>query len=206
MDIAGLIGILALIVAAFNSAHTWWIAIIGFIVAFIVSDYTIAPMGIFFLVSSIVGWWLWLKGNHGSKLPVRRMSSRARQITAGLGIVVAIGYVLLYQYTNQYVVVGQAAIYILTMMGQLLLMRRMLETWVFWLIINLINAALFFTHGLNFSTLYYGFQVAICLFGLWYWHRKLESKVLPHPSTINNVNENRLVAGKFFGSPGKKNH
>ena len=57
--------------------------------------------------------------------------------------------------------------------AQLLLMKRRIETWWFWLIVNTIAVPLYASRELMLTSMVYvGFWINAC-YGLWRWHREL---------------------------------
>ena len=65
----------SIILAGRNSVHTWWTGILGcalfgvlFFSARLYADVTLQS---FFIVTSICGWWGWMRGDRGAALPVR---------------------------------------------------------------------------------------------------------------------------------------
>jgi nicotinamide mononucleotide transporter len=181
---ANAITTLSIIAAARNSVHTWWLGIIGcvlFVIVFVgVQLYADATLQIFFIGSSAAGWWLWLKGNRGDTLPVRRITRRALAVMIAAGIVVAIGYgALLHRYTNAYAPFIDSAVLVLSVIAQLLLMRRMLETWMFWIVVDLIAVPLFFVREIYLTSFLYAFYLVNAFYGFWRWRRELESGTPP---------------------------
>jgi nicotinamide mononucleotide transporter len=67
---------LAIFLAGRNSIHTWWLGIIGcglfgalFYDSQLYADFTLQG---FFIITSIIGWYRWAKGDAGDTLPITR--------------------------------------------------------------------------------------------------------------------------------------
>ena len=66
----------SILLASRNSIHTWWTGIVGcalFVVVFQSSQlYADVALQLFFVATSVLGWRLWLRGDHGRPLAQRR--------------------------------------------------------------------------------------------------------------------------------------
>jgi nicotinamide mononucleotide transporter len=63
---------------------------------------------------------------------------------AGIGVLATAGYGLMLQaYTNAYAPFIDSAVLMFSIVAQLLLMGRRLETWPFWLLVNTISVPLY---------------------------------------------------------------
>lgn len=61
----------------------------------------------------------------------------------------------------------------LSVAAQLLLMRRRLETWYFWFIVNTLSVPLFASRELYLTSLVYGIFWVNAIFGLLSWRREM---------------------------------
>lgn len=169
----------SILLAARNSVHTWWTGIIGcalFAILFWRHQlYAEVVLQGFFIATSGYGWWHWLHGKGGSELPVQRAS---RMLLAGLGasaVLVAAGYgFLLQRFTDAYAPFADATVLMFSVLAQLLLMKRRLETWAFWLVVNTIAVPLFATRGLHLTAGLYAAYWFNAWYGAWRWRRELE--------------------------------
>ena len=150
----------SILLAALNSVHTWWVGIVGCLlfswVFFSTQLYADVTLQLFFIVTSALGWWQWLRGNRGGQLPVRRTRVPALSAMLALGVAVAAGYGwLLHRFTNAFAPFLDSLILAFSILGQLLLMRRRYESWWCWLLVNSVAVPLYFWRGLNLTALLY---------------------------------------------------
>ena len=150
----------SILLATFNSSHTWWTGIVGcllFCWVFLQSRlYADATLQIFFVVTSAVGWWNWLRGDGGAPLQVRHTHLRMIGACLAIAVVVALAYGrLLHTYTNAYAPLADATVLALSVLAQLLLMARRYESWWFWLAANSIAIPLFVLRGLSLTAILY---------------------------------------------------
>src|SRR5438874_9236391 len=64
----------AIVLAGRNNVHTWWTGMLGcalFGLLFARNRlYADVALQVFFVATSLLGWWKWLRGQHGQPLPV----------------------------------------------------------------------------------------------------------------------------------------
>jgi nicotinamide mononucleotide transporter len=170
----------AIVLAGRNSVHTWWTGIVGctlFALLFAQSRlYADVLLQLFFIASGAWGWWQWLRGASGTPLPISKasLSSLLWSVPAGLAATVAYGAVL-HAFTNAYAPFLDSAVLVFSVIGQVLMMRRRIENWAFWLLVNTIAAPLYFSRGLYLTAaLYAGFWINAL--ASWLWWRKLAAQ------------------------------
>jgi nicotinamide mononucleotide transporter len=167
----------AIFLAGRNSVHTWWIGILGcalFALLFFQSNlYADVLLQGFYIVTSIVGWWKWVRGAHGKPLPISHanFSSLLWTIPVGLAATAAYGALLNF-YTDAYAPFVDSAVLVFSVIGQVLLIQRRIENWAFWLVVNTIAVPLYASRGLYLTAaLYAAFWINAV--ASWMWWQKL---------------------------------
>ena len=150
----------SIFLAGRNNVHTWWTGIVGCLVFALVFYesrlYADVVLQLFFVGTSLAGWRQWLRGNHGQALEVSHggIGSLCWAIVAG--ILATSGYgALLHLYTNAYAPFIDSAVLAFSVVAQIFLMRRRVETWPFWLLVNTISVPLFALRGLYLTAVLY---------------------------------------------------
>lgn len=171
----------AIVLAGRNSVHTWWTGIAGcalFAVLFVdVRLYADATLQVFFIATSLYGWWAWLRGGpRGGGLPIRRAGARLMAWAVAAGAAVTVGYAaLLARFTDAAWPLPDSAVLAFSVLGQLLLMARRIENWWCWLLVNSIAVPLYASRGLMITAvLYAGFWLN-AIVALRHWRRQLEA-------------------------------
>lgn len=166
----------AILLAGRNSVHGWWLSIIAgglFALVFLQARlYGQVALQGFFIVVSALGWWQWLRGDGGAPLRISRTAARAWPWLVLLALVVTLGQGwLLSHYTDGQAPYADAAMLVLSMIGQLMMMRRKLECWWVWLLVNSIAIPLYYSDGLYVTAvLYVGFWINAVV-ALRHWRR-----------------------------------
>ena len=150
----------SIILAGRNSAHTWWVGIIGCILFgvlfFGAQLYADVTLQVFFIGTSAWGWWNWLRGMDGSERPVTRSSPRQVGIFAAVAVAAALAYGgLLYRFTNAYAPFMDSLVLAFSVLAQFLLMARKVESWWGWLLVNTLAVPLFASRHLWLTAAFY---------------------------------------------------
>lgn len=168
---------ISILLAGRNSVHTWWTGIVGcvlFAVLFFHSQlYADVALQLFFVVTSAVGWWQWLKGDHGRALQVAHADFRKLAWTVPAGIAATAAYgMLLHFFTDAYAPFVDSTVLVFSVIAQLLLMQRRIETWAFWLLVNVIAVPLYASRGLYLTAVLYAVYWVNAIVS-WLWWRRL---------------------------------
>lgn len=166
----------SILLAGRNNMHTWWTGIVGcalFAVVFLDSRlYADTILQVFFIVLSAIGWWQWLHGRRGDPLPVSSLP-RLRvlwQLLAGIAGALAYG-VLLHRFTNAYAPFLDSTVLAFSIVAQLLMMRRRVQCWPFWLLVNSIAVPLYASRGLYLTSVLYAAYWINAMVSWRHWRR-----------------------------------
>lgn len=152
--VANVVNLISVLFASRNSIHTWWSGIIGcflfgalFYQAKLYADVTLQ---IFFIGTSAYGWRLYFV----------------------VALVIAFVYSrILIATTDASLPFADSIVLIFSVLAQFLLMRRKLENWAAWLIVNTVAIPVFLVKGLYLTAGLYGFFWVNAWLGLWTWLR-----------------------------------
>jgi nicotinamide mononucleotide transporter len=175
----------AIVLAGRNNVHTWWTGIVGcalFALLFAQSRlYADVLLQGFFIATSVVGWWKWVRGADGEPLPIRHATIYSLLWLVPAGVLATAAYgTLLHFHTNAYAPFLDSAVLAFSVIGQILMMQRRVENWAFWLLVNSIAAPLYFSRELYLTAaLYAGFWINALV--SWRWWRTLAAEQAPDP-------------------------
>jgi nicotinamide mononucleotide transporter len=175
---------LSIVLAGRNSIHTWWTGIIGcalfawvFGEAKLYADVTLQG---FFIVSSIVGWWRWHGNRHAAPIPVTRASLNTVQIAAAIGALAALAYgALLHRFTDAYAPFLDSVVLTFSVIGQWLMMQRRVESWPFWLLVNIVAVPLYASRELYLTSGLYAFYLVNAVVSWRHWWRLAQAQAIP---------------------------
>lgn len=136
-----------------------------------------ASLQFFFVAVAFWGWWQWLRGrgDDGSPLVVHRLAPAARRRAL---LATALAWpalaLLLDHATDSDVPWLDALPTVGSVVGQLLLGRKLVENWPVWIAVNLVSVVLFAVKGLWLTVLLYAVFAVMAAFGWRAWHRLAE--------------------------------
>lgn len=169
----------SIVLAARNNVQTWWTGIVGCVLFAAVFGqaklYADATLQLFFVVTSIIGWQRWRSGGlSGGELPVTRASRRSLVIALVAAVVLTVGYALaLSRFTDAAAPLPDSFVLAFSIAGQLLMMRRVVESWWFWLLVNTVAVPLYFSRGLYLTTALYVLFWVNAVVALRSWYRRV---------------------------------
>jgi len=177
--VANSVNLISIALATRNSIHTWWTGILGCVLfgwLFFTSQlYADVTLQVFFIATSALGWWHWLH-HRGIRVerPITRTSPSELLLTVPLGVAATLGYGwLLHRFTDAYAPFFDSAVLALSVAGQILLMRRKVETWVFWFLANTIAVVVFSSRELWITAFFYTLFWFNAPVGFLRWRREL---------------------------------
>lgn len=134
-----------------------------------------AGLQVVFIVLGLQGWWLWSRGVREDGLAVSRLDSRGWTGVLGASVLLTGSLYLLLTWAKGSVPLADALITSLSLSAQWLLNRRKLESWYFWIIVDLISIPLYAYKQLCLIALLYGVFLVLCVLGLRAWRREMSS-------------------------------
>lgn len=171
----------SILLAGRNSVHTWWTGIIGcslfalvFYEARLYADVVLQGV---FVVTSVIGWWQWLRGDHGHALPITNVRLLTLAWILPAAVLASTGYgLLLHTWTDAYAPFLDSAVLVLSVVAQLLMMRRKLHSWWFWLMVNSVAVPLYASRGLHLTALLYVVFWINAVVSLRHWRRLMRGQ------------------------------
>lgn len=175
----------AILLAGRNNIHTWWIGIIGCVLFGVLfyqwQLYADVALQAFFVVSGVIGWRQWLKGDRGTVLPITNVKVRSLLIIVPAGVAATAGYgALMHFFTDAYAPFVDSAVLVFSIVAQLLLMQRRIENWPFWILVNSIAVPLYASRGLYLTSYLYAFYWINAVVS-WLWWRRLARAAVSVP-------------------------
>jgi nicotinamide mononucleotide transporter len=132
---------------------------------------------IFFLVTSFLGWYLWLHGGHGrTELPVSTLS-RVQISMLGVGLalsIYAVGYMFT-TYTDAHIPFWDATASGMSVVAQVLLMRKKFENWYLWIAVDVLSIGIYIYKQVYLTAGLYGIFLVLAIGGLLDWRRALKT-------------------------------
>jgi nicotinamide mononucleotide transporter len=173
--------VVSVIFAARNNVNTWWTGIIGCILFAVLfyqyNLYADVTLMIFFIVTSIYGWAYW--GSKKVLHPIQRTPPQSFFFFVGSAVLATFAYGwILYTSTDAYAPYIDSIILMFSVLAQFLLMKRRIETWICWLIVDTVAVPLYFSRELYLTAFVYGLFWCNAWYGLHSWIRVYKNEKL----------------------------
>ncbi len=135
--------------------------------------YSDAGLQIFFFVVNIYGWWAWSRtlADDGEIRPLRLGAvAWAGWIFGSIGATGLWGW-FMHVNTDASYPWWDASVAMLSVAGQVLMTRRYIENWHWWIVVNILSIGLYFSKGLYYFTGLYVAFLVLAIAGLVAWRR-----------------------------------
>ncbi|MDO6747598.1 nicotinamide riboside transporter PnuC [Gilvimarinus sp. 1_MG-2023] len=130
-------------------------------------------LNVYYMVMAVYGWWQWRHGGkNDTSLPIRRWGL-TQHLKAGAGIltITLVSGALLMQYTEAAWPYLDSFTTWASVITTFMVARKILENWLYWMVINSISIFLFIDRGLYLTALLLVSYLIISIFGLINWRR-----------------------------------
>ena len=126
----------------------------------------------YYFIMSIYGWYFWLKGTNNTISPISKVSNKDIRIVVLLFISSSVFVSLVYSFFDKwetivsYIDILTTAIFFAAMW---LMAKRKVESWIFWIVGNIISVPLYLHKGLAFTSIQYFIFTVIAIAGYIKW-------------------------------------
>ena len=137
--------------------------------------YAEASVNLFYTVMSIYGWILWAqkKTNRSDKLHITWSSKKEWVLYSGFFIFCwVVLYLVLINHSDSTVPVPDSFAAAAAYTGMLLMARKKVESWIWWIITNVASIPLYFYKGAVFTSFQYLVFLVLAVLGLITWSKK----------------------------------
>jgi nicotinamide mononucleotide transporter len=179
-EVAGFVfGVLAVWLTAKESPWCWPTGLVNvslYIVVFWQAKlYADMGLQVVYVAVCLYGWWEWLHGGPGGgRLAVSRAPRRtlAALAVAGAAFAAFLGFAL-HRGTDASLPFWDSTTTAYSLVAQWLQTKKQLETWWFWIAVDVVYIGVYGVKGLWLTSLLYAIFLALCVLGLREWKRSL---------------------------------
>ena len=177
--IAALAGVLSVWFAKKNNVLVFPTGIISVLIYVYITYenkiYAEAGINLYYFVMSIYGWVLWTSKNTKIKKSISRNKKSENGIYLLLFIIFFIILYFILRMTDSDVVFLDSITTALSLTAMLLLARRKLENWIFWIVADIIYIPLFIYKGLYITSGQYFVFLILAISGYFEWKTSIEN-------------------------------
>ncbi len=133
--------------------------------------YSDAGLQLFFFAINLYGWWRWSRdAESDGEIVVARLTGRGRLLwLGGTALSVAIWGGFMARTTDASLPYWDAAVAMTSVAAQILMTRRYIENWHWWIAVNLVSIPLYLTKDLYVTTGLYAVFLGMAVWGLIEW-------------------------------------
>ncbi|WP_415910212.1 nicotinamide riboside transporter PnuC [Oleiharenicola sp. Vm1] len=134
-----------------------------------------AALQVFYFVTLAWGWWHWVKGRGAAaELPVTRLGARGWVVTLGAAGAATVGWALMIGPAMQAIMPWRDAfIAAFSVAAQVLQVRKNIENWPLWVVVNVVAVASYWSAELAYTAFLYAIYLGLALVGWRAWRRSL---------------------------------
>jgi nicotinamide mononucleotide transporter len=175
--IAVVFGLLSVVLTIRQSIWCWptgLVQVILFIGIFYDAKlYSDMILHVIYVFLQFYGWYYWLRGDKGTTPP--KVESLSPIILASWGTAVAVlsalwGYVM-YRWTDASFAFADAFIMVASLAAQWLLAQKKLQSWWFWIAVDLVAIFVYWQKDLKLTSLLYVVFLVLAGLGWWTWKK-----------------------------------
>ncbi len=147
--------------------------------------YADAGINFFYFVMSVYGWFNWTRKDKASEILHISVNSRMQQFY-GIAMVITSYWLILgmiwffnredIAYMGSWVPWIDSFTTAIFLVGMLLMARKKVENWIYWIIGNIVSMPMYFMKGLVFTSFQYLVFLVIAILGLIEWRKRYLSQ------------------------------
>jgi nicotinamide mononucleotide transporter len=175
--VAVIFGISYVLLAAKESLWAWFFGFFSTLIYTILfwegALVSSSLLNFYYMIMAVYGFVLWRGGKSSSEKLVITSWSFSRNMTViGLGIVVSlvVGY-LSNTYTSAKLAHLDAFVMIFSVIATWMLANKILENWIFWIVIDVAAVVLYWKSGFHATIVLFMFYVVLALYGHFSWRK-----------------------------------
>lgn len=178
-------GLVYLILASYRSVLCWFFALISSgIFVYLCYDFKLyieSILQLFYVVMAVVGWISWKSDTSTSKTRIDVITWKPiyhlLNVLASGVIAFVLGW-FFKTYTDQANPYLDAFTTVYSLVATFMLARRVLENWIYWIVIDAISVALYASRGLYLTSVQYVLFTGLAAVCLYTWWRQYKSSTV----------------------------
>jgi nicotinamide mononucleotide transporter len=141
---------------------------------------------IFYVFLQFYGWYHWLHGaGQRDELPITRMDLKDRFIWPILiAIITLLWGSAMAKFTDASAPLPDAFIAVASLAAQWLLARKVLESWLIWIIVDIVAIGVFFSRSLFVTSGLYALFLVLAILGYLQWRRIVSQTLVNSPQIL----------------------
>jgi nicotinamide mononucleotide transporter len=184
--VAALLGVIGIFLQIKQNPAYWLVSIVMVSmyiwVYFDSGFYADMSLQVYYFVISIYGWIFWMFGKKSkintneAKLPVTKLSVKALLLSLFISLLLfAVIFYILKHFTDSTVPLGDAFTTALSFVATWMLARKIIENWIFWIVVDVVSVGLYVHKGLFPTAVLFAFLSIMAVIGFFAWRKDLHT-------------------------------
>ena len=141
--------------------------------------YMESGLQVVYVVMAVIGWLFWGKNNSEETLPVTTRPLRFHlSVILGITLGAVVTGSLLATYTDAARPFVDASTTLAAIVCMWMVTRKILENWLYWIVINIVSAWLFMDRGLDLTSGLFALYALLSIAGYVSWRRTLTTQII----------------------------
>jgi nicotinamide mononucleotide transporter len=176
--LAVLCAVLYVLLISFRNQWGWLFATINAIIYCIICYfsklYLETGLQLFYVVMAIYGWYEWSDEDDDLEEKVRRWPLKIHLYILSFGVpLAALTGLLFFLFTDQANPYLDAFTTLFSLIATFMVTKKILENWLYWIVIDLVAMQLYNSRGLELTAALYFFYAVVSVFGYFNWKKNL---------------------------------
>jgi nicotinamide mononucleotide transporter len=138
--------------------------------------YAEGSLNFYYTIMSLYGWYAWTRKKEGKPLPISYNTKKDWMISISFFFISwVILYLILENYTNSSVPIGDSFASAAAYTGMWQMTRKKVENWIWWIVTNIASVPLYFYKGAVFTSVQYIVFLVLAVMGLVAWIKKMKT-------------------------------
>lgn len=139
--------------------------------------YADAGLQVFYIATGFYGWWHWSRGgSEASEAPITTLGNGARLVVVLVAAAAAWGIGRFLSGTDASLPYWDAFTTTFSIAGQLLLMRKVFENWMLWIVVDTVAIGVYYVKEAYVTCGLYAVFLGIAVWGLLHWRALLREQ------------------------------
>jgi nicotinamide mononucleotide transporter len=170
-------GVIYVLLAARSFVWCWPAGIISSIIYVYLNIgwqlYYDSGLQFFYVLAGIYGWVMWSRKSQVELLSISSISVRKQLlfIIAGTFVSVMLGFIT-FSFLNSYITFFDAAVTVFSLVATYLTAKKYLESWLWWIVIDIAAICLYFIKDANATSFLYLFFTLAAFYGYFNWKKQ----------------------------------
>ena len=151
-----------------------------YVVVFFTSKlYADMALNVYYVIISIYGWYSWkYSNNNTSELAISKLTPKVFIILLLITLILFIIFSFVLKiYTDSTIPFGDAFITAGSVIATWMLTRKILEQWLFWIVVDFTSMAIYFYKELYFTVILFAVYTVLAIIGYIEWKKEIQSKL-----------------------------